>query len=47
MQHYENQPEQLSNKVQVNQEGLTDMQPQDLNALLTQYSDVFSKSHTD
>ncbi len=43
----ESQPEQLSIPIQVNQEGLTDTQCEELNALLTQYSDVFSKSVTD
>lgn len=43
----EDRLEQLSIPVQVNQEGLTNMQREKLNALLTQYSDVFSTSDTD
>ncbi|KAG1926094.1 interleukin-1 receptor accessory protein-like 1-A [Pimephales promelas] len=43
----ESQPEQLSVPVQMNQDGLSEMQREELNALLTRYSDVFSKSDTD
>ncbi|RXN16347.1 Transposon Ty3-I Gag-Pol poly [Labeo rohita] len=43
----ENQPEQLSTPVQVNLDGLSEVQREELNALLAHYSDVFSKSDTD
>lgn len=43
----ESQPEQLSIPVQMNQDGLSEMQREELNALLRRYSDVFSKSDTD
>ncbi len=43
----ENQPKQLSIPVQLNQDGLSEVQREELNALLACYSDVFSKSDTD
>lgn len=37
----------MSIPVQVNQDGLSEVQREELNALLTRYSDVFSKSDTE